>query len=271
MSQSILSSKIKHITKKIFSNYFKLRKYGHIQNIPLTSLQADKQIEPELLLLENFIKKGDCCFDIGANAGQYTFMLEKHAGSENIFSFEPIPENYASLNSIFKHCNVYSLAISDKNGKNNFKIPIINKTLFDTRGKLDLDFLEENETSSKIIEVETITIDSFVKLKNIKKISFIKIDVEGHELNVLKGGVNSIKKFKPVLLIEIERRHHKFEIQVIFDFLKKLGYQIEFYDLVDHKFKSIVGLDLNEAQNIEAIKTSSYINNFFCIPRKVQL
>ena len=61
-------------------------------------------------------------------------------------------------------------------------------------------------------------------------ISFIKIDVEGHELEVLKGAKKTIKKFKPNMLIEIEERHSNKKEQTTIDYICSLGYKSFVYD-----------------------------------------
>ena len=62
------------------------------------------------------------------------------------------------------------------------------------------------------------------------KIGLIKIDVEGHEKNVLKGGINLIKKCKPNLLIEIEERHSKERVDNTINFINNFGYKSYYCD-----------------------------------------
>jgi hypothetical protein len=61
-------------------------------------------------------------------------------------------------------------------------------------------------------------------------VSFIKIDVEGHELSVLEGGVRTIANNRPVLWVEIEQRHLSRPMSDVFEFIKSLGYDGGFYD-----------------------------------------
>ena len=113
------------------------------------------------------------------------------------------------------------------------------------------------------------TLDSFVKNYNLNKIDFIKIDVEGHELNVLEGAVTTLKKFKPSMLIEIEQRHHNKNIDHIFSFISSFGYEISYYNLEKLRFEQLNNFDIEENQSVENIKTSKYINNFFCIHKGI--
>ena len=257
---------IKSLIIILFPEYYKSKKFNKIKQATLKSIENKKGIEPELILLNKFINKGDYCFDIGANKGVYTYKFEQLTNSKNIYAFEPIPENYTFLKKMFTKCNIYSFALSDKTINSKFKIPITKKKILHTRGKLNFKIIEDNEINYKSINVKCITLDLFVKKENINRIDFLKIDVEGHELNVLKGAIKSIGKFHPIILIEVEQRVHSFKIKKIFDFIIDQGYSIKFYDLKKFKFKSINNFSTYKNQNYEKIQTTDYINNFFCIP-----
>ena len=84
-------------------------------------------------------------------------------------------------------------------------------------------------------------------LKN-KKIGFIKIDVEGHEKNVIVGASKIIKKNKPVLLVEIEEKHTQNKVVNIIDFINTFGYKSYFFDkkkLIEIKKNTNFGLKNN--------------------------
>jgi len=258
---------MKAILISLFTKYYKSKKFQKIHSTKLESIKNKKGLEPELLLLDNFIKRGDVCFDIGANKGYYTYKFEQLTESRNIYTFEPILSNYKFLKKMFQKCNVFNFALSNKNCISQFKIPIVNKKLLHTRGKLNFKIIEENETGFETINVKCRTLDSFILKQNIKKINLIKIDVEGNELNVINGAIETIKKFKPTILIEIEQRVHDFDINKIFNFIINLGYQIDFYDLKKMEFQPIEKFSVPKHQNNDKIKSSEYINNFFCIPK----
>ncbi len=258
---------IKRLLLKYFSNFYKNRTYGFITKLRTENLKPNRTVEPELTLLKHFINHGDCCLDVGANIGHYTFMFEKLAGSENVYAFEPILDNYNHLNEVFKNCHIHQIALSNENKIKKFKIPIINDIVFDTRGKLDIDIIEGNENGFKTFDVSCETMDSFVKNKKLNRVDFIKIDVEGHELKVLEGAIKTLKQFKPCMMIEIEQRHHKINIDYIFNFITTLGYEISFYNLEKLRFEQLSNFDIEKYQSVKNIKSSNYINNFFCIAR----
>ena len=126
--------------------------------------------------------------------------------------------------------------------------------MMDTRGTLNVNYKEPEESSFKIIEVPVNTIDNFVQGISLNRIDFLKIDVEGHEDEVLKGGLSTIKKFKPIIQIEIEQRHNDFHISRIFDRIKEMGYSCYYFDPVSLRF-----VEQNEdpalLQKVENFKT----------------
>jgi hypothetical protein len=79
-----------------------------------------------------------------------------------------------------------------------------------------------------------------VKEKNLEKIDFIKIDVEGYEIEVLKGGIESIKKFRPILGISLHNQLFEKEIRKIFE---------------------------KEIENYEIRKSEKDPNDIFCLPK----
>jgi len=157
--------------------------------------------EPEFYILKKFIKKDDSVVDIGANIGRYSFELSKIVGHKGkVYSFEPILRNYLTFISLIfiheaKNIIPFNIALSDETKllkMNEVKTSIRYKVLFNTY------------TASKVrkkgsLNHYSIKLDD-LKIKN--KISFIKIDVEGHEMQVLRGAKNIIIKNKPIILIQ---------------------------------------------------------------------
>lgn len=137
-------------------------------------------------------------FDVGANIGIVTTFLAKR--SEKCFAFECFDGNYKRCRENLKLNNIHNVqllpyAISNKSGKSKFYL--LKEHGWHSLGKVN---------TSKIIssiEVETITIDSFCDKNNIDIIDFLKIDVEGFELNVLKGAKRMLHD-KRISLIAFE-------------------------------------------------------------------
>ena len=154
------------------------------------------KLSGELNFLKNYLSKikNPVVFDIGANEGEYSKLCKKFNKEAHIFCFEPHPKTFIRL----------------KNNLNTEKVIFINKALSDKKGKLLLYDYKENDGSSHAslfadiikkvhgkewicYEVDVMKIDDIVSEFSIKKIDLLKIDVEGNELNVLKGSVESLR------------------------------------------------------------------------------
>jgi FkbM family methyltransferase len=219
---------IKSILLVIAPSFIKRRVFAHYQSLNWKTLSRS-EFDAELLLLEFLLNKNSVFFDIGTNKGEYAYYAEKLMNPENIYLFEPEKKLNKQLQAIFNNCQVDNLALSDNKGTHQFKIPVINGVVDNCLSSLEIDNKEDNETETIIYEVKTDTLDNFTREKNILP-DLIKIDVEGHELSVLKGAENFISEHHPTLIIEIEQRHHKnTNIESVFESFKVKGYQCYYY------------------------------------------
>ena len=224
----ILRQFIKSILLSIFPSFIKKRVFAHYQILNWKNL-SKLEFDAELLLLEFLLNKDSVFFDIGTNKGEYAYYAEKLINPKNIYLFEPEKKLNKQLNAIFSKCQVFDIALSDSTGTHKFKIPLINGVADNCLSSLEIDNKEDNETEAIVYEVKTNTLDNFTKEKNLFP-DLIKIDVEGHELSVLKGAEKFIANHHPTLITEIEQRHHKtIGIETIFESFKQKGYQVYYY------------------------------------------
>lgn len=219
---------IKNILLATTPSIIKRRVFAQYHTLNWKSL-SDSEFDAELLLLEFLIKPDSVFFDIGANKGEYAYFAEKLMNAKNIYLFEPEKKLNKQLRSIFNECQVFDIALSDSKGKHQFKIPVINGVIDNCLSSLEVENKEDNETESIVYEVKTDTVDNFTK-ENTVFPDLIKIDVEGHELSVLKGAENYIVNYHPTLIIEIEQRHHKnSDVDLVFENFKNKGYNCYYY------------------------------------------
>lgn len=153
----------------------------------------------------------DICFDIGANVGLYTLLFSRYG--KRVYSFEPSPRNISYLYkniSINKLSNaiIIPCAVSESNG-----LCFFSEGSNCATGKID----SRGDSPTSVI-----SIDYYIKYTNIIP-NIIKIDVEGSELSVLKGGINSISNFRPLIFISIHNDRLRSEC---LKFIKELDYQI---------------------------------------------
>ena len=107
-------------------------------------------------------------------------------------------------------------------------------------------------------EVETETLDAYCKRKNIQP-NFLKIDVEGNELRIFKGGVQTLQQYKPKIMVEIEARHvGREQVAETFNFLQQLGYTAHFISGIQRIPLQDFNFDIH--QNMADMK--NYCNNF---------
>ena len=165
--------------------------------------------------------------DGGAFIGDSAYIFKDYSPNK-IYAFEPNDANFKKLNK-----NIETLGLSDT-------IISVNKGIGDKKETLkiygdsvssSLQNFSDADVAFETIEVTDI--DSFVRENNLN-LGVIKLDIEGYELEAIKGAIESIKKFKPVLLISIY--HHPkdfFEIKPLLEELN-LGYEFKVRKLLDN-------------------------------------
>jgi len=160
-------------------------------------LQIFKTHEPlTTKLTSKILEKGMTCLDIGANIGYYAFLESKAIGENGkVIAIEPSPINFKQLKknlelNNFSNVEVYNFACGDKEGKVELVLsPHSNLSyVAASRTKIPED--------AQIIEVQMIKMDDFVEEKKLSKVDFIRMDVEGYEINIFDGMWGTIKKFK---------------------------------------------------------------------------
>ena len=158
----------------------------------------------------NDIKNG-CILDIGTNIGNHTLYFFNEAKISKAICFEPINSTFdilcknIKLNHLEEKVDLRNMAVGEHNGLSSVKF-----------------YDKENIGSTQIAinkngDIPIISIDSLHIEDNIK---LVKIDVEGFETNVIRGAINTIRKNKPYIMIEIQDENFDF----IKSELKKLGY-----------------------------------------------
>lgn len=151
-------------------------------------------------LLRTLCREGDVVMDIGANLGEWTVPMARHVGATGrVITVEPIPR---MAQAIRKTCRINRLpqvtlveaALSDSNGQASFTINSTNS------GNSSLG---ERQGIGEQIIVQTYTLDTLIdSLGNVERLDFIKIDVEGFEHVVICGGLKTLRKYRPAVVLE---------------------------------------------------------------------
>lgn len=177
-------------------------------------------------LLRKFVRPGDHILEAGANNGSETLLLSRLAGEGKVYAFEPIPHVFnrlkfnVEINGLGKNIVLSQIALGEENKTVYFNIFPLNYANQGMSSKYG-----NNQMTTKI-EVEQVTLDSWVERNNIPKIDFLKMDIQGAEIDLIKGGKNSLQKFKPVVFTEAAESW--LDIKVLYRLLKELNYKVYF-------------------------------------------
>lgn len=210
--------------KILLLRYFLTKKHDRIINIKISRdskiitrpgkdndiWMADPKMDREFF---NYVKENNFkrIIDIGANIGRYSLIFSEGKDAE-VISFEPSKNNFNALN---------------RNIQANCRENIVEKEIgiYDESKEIEISECPENEGGNSIYydrggEKKKIIVK---KLDDMKlKPDLIKIDVEGVELNVLKGAIKTIEKYHPQIYFEVTRQSNE-----IINFLLHLGYDVE--------------------------------------------
>ena len=181
--------------------------------------------EEEIKLLKQICKKGDTVIEAGSNIGAHSIPLAQTIEEKgNFYGFEPQKILFQSLShnialNNLTNAKVYLKAVS--NIKEEILVPQLNPNETNNFGGLSLLDSKEGEV------VESVTLDEFlfdmISSNKNNKLKLIKADVEGFESKVLEGAKNLIKKFRPFLYLENDKKEKSKElIELVFSYGYKL-------------------------------------------------
>jgi FkbM family methyltransferase len=175
---------------------------------------------------KSLLKPLSVVFDIGANVGYYSLTAAPLVGPRgSVYAFEPASRQFkrlkenASRNG-FSQIHPYKLALSDKPGE-----AILHLEDESNTGSASL--RPAGDSGLRDETVTCTTLDDFVESLGLDRIDAIKMDVEGYELAVLKGGQKALERFHPVLLVEVRDSQLRLagsSRQELFDWLASRNY-----------------------------------------------
>jgi FkbM family methyltransferase len=179
--------------------------------------------------LASLVRPGDVCCDIGANLGFFSILLSRFSGpTGSIYAFEPVPDNAsliegnARLNRM-ENIKVSTLALSCADGKGELLLArhVGGAVLKSVGAPPDL---------AGSITVETASLDALVEHGRVEPPDVVKIDVEGAEMEVLRGMEQVLRKWAPALIVELDDSTVTACERKVFtcrSFLHELGYRTE--------------------------------------------
>jgi len=213
--------------------------------------------EGEIELFRQTVRPNQIVLDIGANIGAHTLFFSEIVGNQGaVLAFEPqrivfqtLCANIALNGLTNVHC--YQLALGPQHGS--VSIPPINYNEIGNFGGISMANANQGEN------VPMTTLDSF----HLNKCHFIKIDVEGMEQYVLAGAIETIKKHRPFMYVENDRKEKSADL---IRFIASLGYRMFWHT------PPLVNLANNFYNNSKMIFDRNIVSiNMFCVPQELQI
>jgi FkbM family methyltransferase len=181
--------------------------------------------------IAQFVPAEAVVFDVGAHAGQYTKLFARAASAGRVYAVEPGSYGRSILRAVvwlhrLGNVSVVPMALGDADGLDTLSVPV------KARGSygFGLSHLGRPQDRWAAVEQELVavtTLDTIVATLSIERVDFIKADIEGWELALLRGAENTLRRFRPTMLIELSQEHLARagdQIEAAFAFLSARGY-----------------------------------------------
>jgi FkbM family methyltransferase len=189
----------------------------------------------EFAFLDHVLEPGMTFLDAGANDGFYTIFAAKRVGSQGtVWAFEPSGREVGRLRHNLElnrlAARIFPLALADSSGQAELRVGAYEHAGHNTLGA----FAYQTEMESKEL-VEVRRLDEVVSENPLARLDVIKIDVEGAELRLLRGAVETLRKYRPVLLFEVSEgslKHQDGSPEELLAFLRSENYLIYTFDRV---------------------------------------
>ncbi len=248
--------------KTIAPRLFWRRKYGILQRL------GDSR--PDVQLAQSLCDPNRVSVDIGADVGEFSIAML--SASRSVIAFEPRPAQARELAAMFTAVGapvrIEAVALSDEPGVTTMRVLASDpgRSTIDTDNTLN-DF-DDAGSPVQTIDVQVKRLDD-LRLDNV---GLVKVDVEGHELAVLRGAVDTLTRNRPAILVEAEERHHPNAVAEITKLLTGLDYTG--YFTVGEDRLPIADFDAAVHQNPANISGAEddwatrgvYVNNFVFLP-----
>ena len=227
-----------------------------------------RSLSPELAAALELLEPGSTVIDVGAAKGGYAFAFAKAVGpTGKVIACEPNPASFHELEQCTwsMPVNARQTGVGAQPGESTLHVPRSSSAGVDAGLGT---FTGAFDESDLVVDVPVTTVDLISA--PLERLDLIKIDVEGWELEVLRGARETVERFKPTLVVECERRHlnkigeseHAF-----FGWASTHGYSIETIGHPDlTAFAAFDAQDAFNAGDATGYFSDTYPNNFLLAP-----
>ncbi len=231
-----------------------------------------RQWEPEIYLVRALRSQNiDTVIDVGANTGDYALEFSRIA--RRVVAFEPNPACVREVEDLkLANVDVVAAGLSGAAGSLELNVPTLNGKPITGEAFIGDVADRPAHLDYKRFAIDVMRFDDYWKSAPQSRIDLVKIDIEGHELAMLKGASEVIERYAPVLFVEIESRHNA-AWRAVFDFLGERGDEF-FYSPNGVNLKPTRADDLPELQETFECRpfargeAKTYINNFIFINQR---
>jgi len=186
----------------------------------------------EVKLLKSLFAPHHIFFDIGGNIGVFTLLAAKRLSNGMVHTFEPSPYHLEKLDANlrlnkFENVHVHPVALSNQTQSSKLYLPIEEPGLMRNTGMASL--FQLDQVKSKVEEVTCVKLDDYRQKLGIPCADLIKIDVEGAEMDVLEGAIETIGSCRPIVVMEVNLDHLQRadrNIQEVIDYWSHIQYKI---------------------------------------------
>ena len=263
----------KRLLKRIERDWpggFTLHRTGDLVFVPAPldargrhALLHPPRVHPTVLA---FVSPGSVAIDVGANLGEWTIPLARAVGAAGrVIAMEPAPRGAAALEATLaanalRQAEVIRAAIGDRDGLAEFAVPIVTSARTDTGTAR----IGSACVGHEALRVSLRSLDALAAERRLDRVDLIKIDVEGHERQVLDGAASILDRHRPVLVLETGYETSA-DRRAIHNRLSGLGYRI-FGILLDY---GMAATDWPTYAALEPPFRAGHAHNLLLVPKKV--
>lgn len=222
--------------KVILQKVFGFNNYLLVYSLYTIRKNLHGKYEEEFNHFIELIPPAGIILDIGANIGTTAIPLSKLRGKTEVHAFEPISENYKTLQKVthlhhIRNIKLYNVALGNENGELKMVLPVKDGAKQQGLGRV---YLDGDPARGKLYTVPVRRLDDL--FPDPYEIIAIKIDVENYEYEVLHGAENILTKSCPVVYCELWNNAKR---QMVFSYMRQLNYEIYLYNNMNRSLQKI--------------------------------
>lgn len=253
-------SKLRRAIKSVSNRALGDNVYSWLQAVAKAwDIRSGRWSEPELELIRFAVQEGETALDVGANYGVYAFHLDHAVGAGgHVYAFEPVPMTYKALQHVarllrFRQVVLLPIGCGEENGSVSFTVPLQRNGAL-SAGQAHFSARQDSRPGwephvrwpeSTKVDCPVVALDEW--LRDCSRLSFVKCDVEGAELYVLRGARDLIAHHLPTVITEVNPWFLEgFDLTVrdLVRFFDQFGYDMFRFD---ERVRRLVGV---EAQDV---------------------